>query len=89
MEIREGEVLLKFFFLKISLENVGFKLFKKFNNCISWSEEMVIFYLFEVGIIIYKENKCFGIWIFDKNNDNNWVEIFICEVERILIFGNI
>ena len=88
-ETTEGEVLPRSFSSKISLENVGLKLPKKFNNCISWSEEMATLYLLEAGTTIYKENKRFGIWIPDKNNDNNRVEIPIREVERILIFGNI
>ena len=50
---------------------------------------MATLYLLEAGTTIYKENKRFGIWIPDKNNDNNRVEIPIREVERILIFGNI
>lgn len=65
------------------------KLAKKFTNRVIWSREMATIYLLEAGTTIYKDNQRFGIWIPDKNNDNNRMEIPIREIERILIFGNI
>ena len=83
------EVLPIAFSSTTTLENVELKLAKKFTNRITWSREMATLYLLEAGTTIYKDNKRFGIWIPDKNKDNNRVEIPIREIERILIFGNI
>ncbi|NEN88909.1 MAG: CRISPR-associated endonuclease Cas1 [Okeania sp. SIO3H1] len=88
-ETTESEVLPTAFSSTTTIENVELKLAKKFTNRITWSREMATLYLLEAGTTIYKENKRFGIWIPDKNNDNNRVEIPIREIERILIFGNI
>ncbi|MGB3508987.1 MAG: CRISPR-associated endonuclease Cas1, partial [Microcoleaceae cyanobacterium] len=88
-ETTEGEVLSTSFSSTTTLLNVEQKLAKKFTNRITWSQEMATLYLLEAGTTIYKEHQRFGIWIPDKNNDNNRVEIPIREIERILIFGNI
>ncbi len=88
-ETTELEVLPTAFSPTTTLENVELKLAKKFTNRVIWSREMATLYLLEAGTTIYKDNQRFGIWIPDKNNDNNRMEIPIREIERILIFGNI
>lgn len=62
---------------------------EKFVNRIVWSPEMATLYLLAPGSTLYKENQRFVIWMPDKDEDNNRLEIPIREIERILAFGNI
>jgi len=69
---------------------VGFvRIPEKFVNRIVWSPEMATLYLLAPGSTLYKENQRFVIWMPDKDEDNNRLEIPIREIERILAFGNI